>query len=312
MTEPRATHLVAPAPADHDDFPESTRSSIGMRVLQADPTPRFGRAHLGVQYARKSGMPLHLQVLEPPLAPESTARFPLVAYVQGSGWLAQDLGLSVPALAEFARRGYVVAVVEYRPSTVASFPAQVKDTATAIRFLRRNAARFHIDPEHVALWGDSSGGHTTLMTYVTEGDPAYSDESVADEPLDIRCFVDYYGPTDFSRMNDEPSTQDHLGPDSPEGRLLGGVDVLANPDVLAPTVVMNHVAPAPRRRPLLMVHGSKDRLVPFGQSVLMHDALREAGQDVTFYQLKGADHGGAPFWQDEVLDLVDGFLTAHL
>jgi dipeptidyl aminopeptidase/acylaminoacyl peptidase len=64
--------------------------------------------------------------------------------------------------------------------------------------------------------------------------------------------------------------------------------------------------------PLLMIHGSKDRLVPFAQSVLLYEALVLAGQPVELYRLQGADHGGAPFWQPAVMDLVDGFLRRHL
>lgn len=128
----------------------------------------------------------------------------------------------------------------------------------------------------------------------------------------MRCVVDYYGPTDISRMNEEPSVQDHIAPTSPEGLLIGGHDVLRRPDLVEPTVVMNHLSPRRDLPPVLIVHGSKDRLVPFGQSVLLHDALVVAGGPVELYQLQGADHGGPPFWQDDVLDLVDDFLRRHL
>lgn len=298
--------------APDEAFPESQRSSEGMLTLVADHTPRRGTAQLGVEYARKSGMPLHLQILFPPIERGTSPRFPLVVYVQGSAWMTQELGLNLPALVDVARRGHVVAIVEYRPSTVAPFPAQVKDVASAIRFLRRQAERFYVDPERVALWGDSSGGHTALMIYATDGDQAYSDEPVEAEPLDIRCFVDFYAPTDFARMNEEPSIQDHLGADSPEGIVLGGIPVLSDPDRLAAATITTHLGPRPRRAPLLMVHGTGDRLVPFGQSVILHDALRAAGQDVTLYRLLGADHGGPPFWQEDVLGVVEGFLGTHL
>lgn len=61
-----------------------------------------------------------------------------------------------------------------------------------------------------------------------------------------------------------------------------------------------------------MIHGSKDRLVPFGQSELLYEALTAAGQPVEFYQLHGSDHGGPPFWQPKVMDIVDRFLRRHL
>ncbi|WP_432534423.1 alpha/beta hydrolase fold domain-containing protein [Kineococcus arenarius] len=312
MTTSPTRPLVEPRDVPLEEFPASPLGTEGMHVLTADPTPRYGSAVLGVEYARKSGRALHLQVLLPPVRPGSTERFPLVVYVQGSAWFEQRLGQELPALADFTRRGYVVAIVEYRPSTVAPFPAQVRDAGSAVRFLRRNAERFHVDPERVVLWGDSSGGHTTVLAHLTDGDQEYGDEPVDAEPLALRCAIDYYGPSDISRMNEEPSIQDHVGRTSPEGMLIGGVDVLENPELVRPTVAMNHVTSTPRRPPLLVVHGSKDRIVPFGQSVLLVKALQEAGQPVTFYRLEGADHAGPAFWTGDVLDVVDAFIRENL
>ncbi|MDR1807927.1 MAG: alpha/beta hydrolase [Propionibacteriaceae bacterium] len=303
--------------AGPDEFPESTWTADGMAVLEADLALRHGSALLGVEYARKDGRALHLQVLLPPLEqappddPASRAiRFPLVVYVQGSAWREQVLGAALPALAEFATRGYVVAIVEYRPSSVAPFPAQVKDARSAVRFLRDHAEDFHVDPARIAVWGDSSGAHTTVMLNLTEADPDYSDEPADD--LGVACYVDFYGPMAIARMNEEPSIQDHIAPDSPEGELIGGRDVWANPLAVAPTVAMNHIDPGRPPKPLLILHGSQDRLVPFAQSVLLYEALQAAGAPVTFYQLRGAGHGGPAFWQPPVLDLVDAFLRGHL
>lgn len=308
---------VAPRMLSYEDFPESTLSAPGMRVHEADLTPRYGTARLQVPYAHKSGRDLHLQIILPPRPhrfPDVTDDvYPTLLYVQGSAFHEQELGQTLPALADFARRGYVIAIVEYRPSELAPFPAQALDARTAARWLRDHAAEFHVDPRRMAMWGDSSGGHTALMLWATPDDPRYSDEPVTD-PLALRCFVDYYGPTDIATMNDEPSTQDHRGPDSPEGYLIGRRDVTENPDLVAPTVIAGHVRPAAEKPlpPLLMMHGSKDRLVPFGQSVRLYEAAVQADQDVTFVQLKGSDHGGPAFWQTDVLDLVDDFLRRHL
>ena len=144
-------------------------------------------------------------------------------------------------MSRFANKGYVVAVVEYRPSTVAPFPAQIEDTKTAIRFLMKNASTYGIDPEEIVLWGDSSGGHTAAMTGVTLNDPNLSDEPPTDEPIRLKAIVDFYGPIDVSKMNLEPSTQDHRNAESPEGMLIGGLNVLENPDKVKPTVPITYL-----------------------------------------------------------------------
>ncbi|GAA4626482.1 alpha/beta hydrolase [Cellulomonas oligotrophica] len=271
-----------------------------------------GVVHLGVPYAERSGRTLHLQVLWPPLEDEdSPATFPTVVYVQGSGWREQMLGRTLLELGELARRGYVVAVVEHRPSVVAPFPAQVADARTAVAFLREHAATYRVDPARMVLAGDSSGGHTAVMAVLTDGDPAYCDEPTA-EPLGLRAVVDLSGPTDIAHLDPDPTSTAHTAPDSPEGLLLGGVDVRENPDRAAAATPMTHVRPASEVTlpPLLILHGDADDVVPFEHSVLLHDALRDAGHRVTLYRLAGAGHGTGGFWAPATLDVVDDFLRA--
>ena len=232
------------------------------------------------------------------------------------------------------------------PSHLTRYPVktyqQLHRWETAVRWVQAHARELHVDTTKMAMWGDSSGGHTTLMTYVTDGDPTYSDEpyepsdaatapaplpqplgigmpqiaqtEALSGPLNLRCYVDYYGPVDITQMNAAPSILDHSQPDSPEGSLIGGLNVLENPDVAAPSIVTNHIPQASEKTlaPLLTIHGSKDRIVPFAQSVLLHEKLQAAGQDATFYQLHGADHGGPAFWTPEVTDVVDAFFQKHL
>ena len=213
----------------------------GIRTIRADGSELSSQLHANVLYATKSGVPLHLHIIQPKQAEGEERLFPLVVYVQGSAWFKQDIGYEIPQLSRFANKGYVVAVVEYRPSTVAPFPAQIKDTKTAIRFLMKNASTYSIDPEKIVLWGDSSGGHTAAMTGVTLNGPDLSDESPIDEPIRLKAIVDFYGPIDVSKMNLEPSTQDHRNAESPEGMLIGGLNVLENPDKVKPTVPITYL-----------------------------------------------------------------------
>jgi acetyl esterase/lipase len=304
--------IVEPKPSNWESFPASTATAPGILTIKADASELSCKLHANVPYATKSGIPLHLHIIEPRQREGERRLFPLVVYVQGSAWFKQDLGYEIPQLSRFARKGYVVAVVEYRPSPIAPFPAQLKDAKTAIRFLRGNAATYSIDPDTIALWGDSSGGHTAVMTGVTLSDPELSDESPTDEPIQIKAVVDFYGPIDISKMNLEPSTQDHRDPSSPEGMLIGGIHVLDNPGKVKPTVPITYLDKTKEIPPFLIIHGNKDRLVPFGQSVLLYEALKQNDKSVVMYKLDGADHGGPSFWTDEVLEIVDRFLREHL
>ena len=59
------------------------------------------------------------------------------------------------------------------------------------------------------------------------------------------------------------------------------------------------------------MHGDVDALVPFNQSVLLYEALRNAKQEVTFYKLKGAGHGDR-FFTPKTLNIVQIFLDQQL
>ena len=94
--------------------------------------------------------------------------------------------------------------------------------------------------------------------------------------------------------------------------LIGGAHVLENPDKVKTTVPITYLDKAKETPPFLIIHGNKDRLVPFGQSVLLYEALKQNDKCVVMYKLEGADHGGSAFWTDDVLKLVDDFLREHL
>lgn len=75
-------------------------------------------------------------------------------------------------------------------------------------------------------------------------------------------------PTDISKMNDVPSIMNHIEPDSPEGYLIGRKNVLGNPELVKPTIVINYVNEERVLPPTLIIHGNKDRLSIFTKSLV--------------------------------------------
>ena len=142
----------------------------GMHTILADRSQSYQVNYIkDVEYVQRDGKPLHLQLLLPGgLLPgmESTLRYPLVVYVQGSAWGEQYVYGSLPQLVPLARAGFVVASVKHRPSSQARFPGFLQDVKSAIRFLRANAEKYFIDPSQVGIWGDSSGGCQEWMASV--------------------------------------------------------------------------------------------------------------------------------------------------
>ena len=85
------------------------------------------------------------------LPEKPTGRLPLVVWIHGGGWEAgsKEGCPAVPLVA----KGYAVASINYRFSQHALFPAQIEDCKAAIRWLRANAAQYHLDPDHIGVWG---------------------------------------------------------------------------------------------------------------------------------------------------------------
>ena len=270
-------------------------------------------AYRGLIYAVIEGYrPLKLDLY----LPQGAGPFPLVVQIHGGAFRMGDRAFLSPILADadlfhwLPQQGFALASIDYRLSGEARFPAQVVDVAAALRWLRARSGELALNPARVALWGESAGAHLALMAGLTPGHPDWNGHA-ADQP--VQAIVDWYGPTDFSQMNAHGhlhGIQDHDAPDSPESQLVGG-PLQERPQAVQQANPCRYVRPdAP---PVLIQHGTHDRLVPFGQSELLAGALKDAGADVHFEPVEGADHVFLNHPQPEViLGTVLAFLQRHL
>lgn len=238
--------------------------------------------------------------------------YPLIIYLQGCGWgwSKQDTFAFLPQLAAFAKRGYVVASVEYRGSGTAVFPAQIQDVKAAVRYLKAHASDFNIDPQRIGVWGDSSGGHLALMLGLTEEVEEFTGaREHREQSSRVQAIVDWFGPTDFLTMSQYPSVFDHDSPHSPESKLVGGA-IQEHKELARRASPMSYAASASKVPPILIMHGDTDDVVPYEQSLEFYKAMREAGHQVSLCKIKGAGHFG--FTQSHTLDVVHAFFDEHL
>jgi acetyl esterase/lipase len=297
-----------PKDLSYEDFPNDEFVSDGMNVLNANHKALQCKYLKDIIYTKRDNIDLSIQMLIPYRDERNDDKYPLIVYIQGSAWSKQDVYFNLPALSDMAKRGYVVASVEYRPSDIRAFPAQIQDVKTAIRFLIMNANQYCIDPNQVFIWGDSSGGHTAVMVGITVTLDELDTQEYKDYSCKVNGIIDFYGPTDISKMNEVPSIMDHIKPESPEGRLIGKKNVINHPELVRKTSPMTYINKESQIPPIIIFHGSKDRLVSFRQSVLLYNKLMEESKEVSFYKINGADHGGATLWTKEVLDIVEAFI----
>src|SRR5439155_5758248 len=101
---------------------------------------------------------------------------------------------------KLAQHGYVAATVSYRLAPKYQFPAAIHDVKAAVRWLRANAVKYHIDPEHIGVTGSSAGGHLAQFLGVTAGVKQFEGNGGhAQQSSRVSCVVNYYGPSDFTK-----------------------------------------------------------------------------------------------------------------
>ncbi|WP_229239632.1 pectinesterase family protein [Echinicola soli] len=104
-------------------------------------------------------------------------RLPGILMVHGGGWRSGHRSLQAPMAKALAKKGYVTAVMDYRLSLEAPYPAGVYDVKDAIKWLKSHAEKFGLDTNRVAISGGSAGGQLAALVAMTNGREAYESPS---------------------------------------------------------------------------------------------------------------------------------------
>lgn len=222
----------------------------------------------------------------------------------------------------FVRHHLAIFSINYRLGRDGGFPENICDCRNAIRFIRKNAIRFNIDPTRIDVCGGSAGGHLSLMVAMApenfpDGGPAPGLNGISAK---VSGSFSYIPPTDFVRFWDQGpgdivtnqpgeisfrSPDDKIPDDSrPRFRVLFHGMI---PDTAAHRLFYSEMCPIGQVRkdvpPLLICDGEKDPVVPGLEGKELNDRLKAAGADSTYWMTPGGGHGfpGGPGF-DEVLD----------
>lgn len=239
----------------------------------------------GVVYKVWNGIEIKMDIFCPA---NSKKQHPAVIWVHGGGWSDENLTrkyLPSEELAQLGEKGYVVASIDYRLSGTAPFPAQAEDCKTAIRFLRKNASKYCIDPERIAVWGESAGGHLAeLMAY--SDDTEFHDGNYSGYSSKVQAVIPWYAPNDLRKSQD--NIKGH-GEDEIFQKLFAYTDseVCAHMRAMASPILY-----ASRQNPpTLLMHGDADKLVNYECSIQMYRALKCAGNQVELITVPEQGHG---------------------
>lgn len=235
--------------------------------------------------------------------PDAEGTWPCILDIHGGGWAKRQVEADKPMMERLAQRGFVTALVSYRLSTEAKYPAAIDDCKAALRCLRAHAKELKIDPERIGCMGGSAGGHLSALTAITTGLPEFEGEGpFKDQSSAVKAGIVMAATQDLVASN--------TGKKSENSVLFFGGTIEEIPEVYKAASPITHVRPGVP--PIIFIEGEKDTL-KIGRAEMM-EKLKALGIETEVYTLKFAPH---PFWMSdpwcaETVDIATTFFKKHL
>lgn len=226
-----------------------------------------------------------------------------VLMIHGGGWRMGSKDMMPPQAKALAGHGFTCAAVEYRLTPEAPWPAQIHDVKAAQRWFRANAAELGVDPDKIAVLGNSAGGHLALLLAGTVGDPDF--EGTGGNPgvdTSVAAVVAVYPPVLF-----------HLGERTSGANaataLLGDGANRAAAIAASPIETVHADFP-----PTFFLHGNADSVVPVSASINMYNALSNVGARAEMHIYAEQPHGWArwPVWVPPTMAEAAVFLERYI
>ncbi|VGO19713.1 alpha/beta hydrolase [Pontiella sulfatireligans] len=263
-----------------------------------------GETFLGVTYKQVGKRQVKMDIYMPPVGKPEKA--PVLYYVHGGGWAAgsKDKGglpLMQPVFEQVAEKGFICVSIDYRlykKTNGVLMRDCVTDAMDGLRFLKKNARQYGIDPERIVVWGDSAGGQLAQMLTVADPKTFTGDESLAGFDVQPIAGISWYGPTDFTDVELFKTDLSDKDPDRFGFRITGKEGGFAKfPEAYkAMSSVFWIKKDSP---PLLLMQGDTDATIPSAHAPHLKDKADRIGADVEMVIVKKAGHnwrkaGGDP------------------
>jgi acetyl esterase/lipase len=266
------------------------------------PQPVEYQATEDIVYGHKDGLALTLDQL----VPKKNAKGIGIVLVASGGFRS---GKSNVLSDESGRRdgehwiqgllsgGYTLFVARHGSTPRYFVPEMIADIRRSVRFVRANAARFGVDPDHLGITSGSSGGHLSLMVALTADDG----KSDAKDPVErassrVQAVVAWFPPTDLINwgMPEGYRTMTKLRPGLLESFFKEVTDMEAQLKEISPICHVTSDDP-----PLLLIHGDRDLTVPLQQSKVLTAKYEETKLPVKLIVHKGGGHTTWPGIMDD-------------
>lgn len=314
----------APATATGDAATTATETTSGPDVAS------LPRERHDISYVENGADRQKLDLFLPEA--DTPGPYPVLVWIHGGRWREGDKSVfssDEQGMDKFKAalldRGYAVATMNYRLVPDSRFPDPLHDVSAAIRYVKSHAAELGVDPDRLAVGGESAGGHLATLEGLAASDPEAPADLLGDLPVGgpgadsvdakVDAILGFYGQYDL-RTRPEDRAQVPAcggggrpgGPDSTEGQLLNADPTQGEGRDLAgtasPVEYVTSSAPA-----TMLLAGTKDCSAPYVQAERLNGLLKEAGVPQAL-KIIDAEHGAAIFYdqpdtQREVIDFLD-------
>lgn len=296
-------------------------ASLGERImlafLEPENPPKLSEGVevlRDIEYAKRNSGSLLLDLYRP--SAKAQKPLPTVLFFYGGGFeYGNKNQLGLYKAHDLPLDGFAVVAINYRLSGVAPFPAAMEDAKAAVKWIKTNADQYNLDANNIAVWGASAGGMMeafigTSTEYGVRGKKMVRSRN---DDYRVQAVVNYFGATDFSQgdAHEYPgSNLNWAAADSWPSLFIGApiANRKAAVQIANPITYVTKDDP-----PMLIIHGEKDDVVPLHQSLILHDALEQAGVPVDLRIIKDGGHGrGGDFDMAELKNDVARFLSQHL
>jgi acetyl esterase/lipase len=226
--------------------------------------------------------------------------YPAILVIHGGGWVGgkRDAAREMQMGDVFAKAGFVAASIDYKltEGDTPSWPQNLYDCKTAVRFLRKNAAKYDINPDRMGVIGGSAGGHLSLLVAYTGANPKLDPPGPYGEySTKVHAVVDLYG---------VPLMDAHH-----TGRnMLKNLASEETYRAASPVTYVSRDSP-----PTLILHGTADKTVPIAWSDEFEKLLQQRGTTYIYKRVEGAPHTfliNSKY--GDFRDLITNFFREHL